>query len=187
MKIKGGSVCIVCSRKEQHKISSAAVQIPCYFWYLTSAEKIAKSTGRFLFYYAFLFSYKFLSCTDQVFEAEIHSCHIFCGIFFTGDFTLLYVAELMLPFGIENYVIWQKCTMRRNNLRIAGLFFEKLSAIERTHEPAGLSLDCEVWSNTEHSSICSGKMKCLGCARRCLPFISLSMKRLLWAPLTVCF
>lgn len=81
VKIEGGSVCIVCSRKEQRKISSTAVQIPCYFWYLTSAEKIAKSTGCFHFYYTFVFSYKFLSCTDQVFEAKIHFCHVFCGIF----------------------------------------------------------------------------------------------------------
>lgn len=50
VKMKGGSVCIVYSRKEQCKISSAAVQIPCYFWYLTSAEKIAKTTGCFHFY-----------------------------------------------------------------------------------------------------------------------------------------
>jgi len=54
VKIKGGSVCIVYSRKEQCKISSSAVQIPCYFWYLTSAEKTAKTTGCFHFYYVFL-------------------------------------------------------------------------------------------------------------------------------------
>lgn len=64
---------------------------------------------------------------------------------------MLYVAELMFPFGIENYVIWQMCTMRRNNLGIAALFFEKLSAMERTHKPAGLSLGCEVWSNTQRA------------------------------------
>lgn len=57
VKIKGGSVCIVCSRKEQCKISSTAVQIPCYFWYLTSAKKIARTTGHFHFYYVFLPSY----------------------------------------------------------------------------------------------------------------------------------
>lgn len=62
IKIKGGPLCIVYSRKEQCKISSTAVQIPCYFWYLTSAEKIAKPTGCFHFYYALLFSYKLLSC-----------------------------------------------------------------------------------------------------------------------------
>lgn len=185
MKIEGGSVCIVCSRKEQRKISSTAVQIPCYFWYLTSAEKVAKSTGCFHFYYTFVSSYKFLSCTDQVFEAKIHFCHVFCDIFQRW----FYVAELMFPFGIENYAIWQMCTMRRrrNNLQIVGLFFEKLSAMERTHEPCWLEF--RLWGLEEYtkSTACSGKMKRSVCADRRLPFISLSLERLLWAPLTVCF
>lgn len=49
VKIKGGSVCIVYSRKEQCKISSAAVRIPCYFWYLTSAEEDCQNYRSFSF------------------------------------------------------------------------------------------------------------------------------------------
>lgn len=107
MKIKGGSVCIVCSRKEQCKISSAAVEIPCYFWYLTSAEKTARTTGLFDFCYVFLPSYSYVTLTLVI--KPLRMCHFstFSSVFLKGKFVFLCNFELTFPFGKENYATWQ--------------------------------------------------------------------------------
>lgn len=107
MKIKGGSVCIVCSRKEQCKISSAAVEIPCYFWYLTSAEKTARTTGLFDFCYVFLSSYSYVTLTLVIKPLRMCRFSIFSPVFLKGNFVFLCIFELPFPFGKENYVTWQ--------------------------------------------------------------------------------
>lgn len=140
MKIKGGSVCIVCSRKEQCKISSAAVEIPCYFWYLTSAEKTARTTGLFDFCYVFLSSYSYVTLTLVI--KPLRMCHFstFSPVFLKGNFVFLCIFELWKGELCNLAASSAHHSERKgNNLCFAGLSFEKHSGLKRTDEPAGLN------------------------------------------------
>lgn len=64
VKIKGGSVCIVYSREEQCKISSAAVEIHCYFWLFDLCRRRLPEPQVFFIFITCFYppTHKFLLC-----------------------------------------------------------------------------------------------------------------------------